>query len=83
MAGYCKDVDNYAKQRRPRDITLSYSDGTAQHATLADTFAEYQDVKLDAPVDTTYVRITIDSTYDPTYAGQCYDDCAISEIEVY
>ena len=83
LAGFCKDEKTWEKNRRPCDITLMFSDGTKQSAHLDNVYNSYQDIKLDKAVDTYYVRISIDSSYEPTYDGRRYDDCAISEIEVY
>ncbi|HAM15736.1 MAG TPA: hypothetical protein DCP91_07745, partial [Eggerthellaceae bacterium] len=82
LPGFCKDRDTWAKNRRPHAITVSFSDGSSFSAELADKYNKYQELSLPAPVDTTFVRITVDSTYAPTYSGRCYDDCTISEIRI-
>ena len=82
LPGFCKDPDIWAKNRRPHEIEVSFSDGSSFTADLNDTFNQYQSLPLSAPVDTTFVRITIRSSYAPTYNGRVYDDCAISEIRI-
>lgn len=83
LPGFCKSEEVWSKNRRPHDITISFSDGTSVKASLSDEFGTYQTVSFANPVDTTKLRITIDSTYSPTYDGRTYDDCCISEIEVF
>ena len=83
LPGFCKSQEVWSKNRRPRDITITFSDGSSVPATLADTFGEYQTIALSKAVDTTTIRITINSSWAPTFNGKTYDDCAISEITVY
>lgn len=77
-AGYNKSDEVYYNNSRPCDIELSFSDGTIKPAHLEDKRGEYQEIMLDAPVDTTFIRVLILTTYP----GSTYDDCCISDIEV-
>ena len=77
-AGYNKSDEVYYNNSRPCDIELSFSDGTIKPAHLEDRRGEYQEIKLDAPVDTTFVRVLILTTYP----GSTYEDCCITDIEV-
>ena len=47
--------------------------------TLDDAYSTWQVFELSRPVDTTYVRITVNSVYP----GSQWDDTAISDIQVY
>ena len=76
--GYNKSDETYYNNHRPRDIELSFSDGSTQRATLQDARGTYQRIALPAPVDTTFVRITVLSTYP----GVEYEDCCIADIGV-
>lgn len=74
---YRDGSDVYYKNNRPRQITISY-DGGSQTFMMQDLRGQFQTFTLDRPVDTTFVRITIESVYK----GANYNDCCISEIEV-
>lgn len=82
MGGYPKPYrdgsDVYYKNNRPRQITISY-DGGSQAFLLQDLRGQFQICEFPQPVDTTFIRITIDSVYK----GANYDDCCIAEVEVY
>ena len=78
-AGYSKAADVYDWNNRPRDVTISFSDGSSVDVTLDDAYSTWQVFELSRPVDTTYVRITVNSVYP----GSQWDDTAISDIQVY
>lgn len=65
----------YTKNSRPKTITLTFSDGSAEEYTLLDK-KETQKIYFDNVVNTTSVRLTIDSVY----AGSAWEDTVISEI---
>ena len=73
----------YYANSRPCDIELSYSDGTVKSFTMEDIFDEenlyYQTLDFGDYVKTTYIKIRIKSIYN----GSKWNDCCISEIEVY
>ena len=77
--GYSKSEDVYNKNHRPRDITIELSDGYAQTATLEDLYRQEQRIKFDGVHQTTYLRITVNSSY----GGWKYDDCCIDRIEAF
>lgn len=84
LPGYCKNETVWSKNRRPHEITISFSDGSSIKATLNDEYGTYQTITFARPVDTTTLRVTIDSTYSPTAtSGRTYNDCCISEIEAF
>ncbi len=76
--GFQKTEKIYSKNNRPRDITISFEDGTTCNAILDDVLG-YQTITFDRPVETRIVRITINSTYE----GNRFEDCCISEIEEF
>lgn len=73
----------YYANSRPCDIELSFSDGTVKSYTLEDIFDEenlyYQTLDFGDYVKTTFIKIRINSIYN----GSKWNDCCISEIEVY
>ena len=73
----------YYANSRPCDIELSFSDGTVKSFTLEDVFDEenlyYQTLDFGDYVKTTFIKIRIKSIYN----GSKWNDCCISEIEVY
>lgn len=77
-AGYQKDSSRYYKNARPKEICVSFSDGTSQIFDLKDTMGS-QRVELSFPVETSSVKITINSVY----SGNTYQDTVISEIAFY
>lgn len=81
MGGYPKlyydGSDVYYKNNRPRQITISY-EGGSQNFQMDDLRGQFQTFTFTNPVDTTYIRITIDSVYK----GNNYNDCCIAEVKV-
>ncbi|MBE5040323.1 discoidin domain-containing protein, partial [Ructibacterium gallinarum] len=73
----------YAANSRPKDITVSFSDGTYQNFTLSDVFDDqnyiYQTLDFGGIKKTTFIKITINSIYP----GTRWSDCCISEIQVF
>lgn len=74
-AGYHKTASLYEKNSRPKEIELTFSDGSSCRVTLEDRMAQ-QTVTLSAPVDTASLTIRLVSVYP----GTTYTDTAISEI---
>lgn len=80
--GYWKqkagEADDYLYYRnsRPKDITISFSDGTVKHATLNDVYEEKNYIYLDEGVIADSFTISIDSVYP----GSVYNDTCITEI---
>ena len=79
VGGYPKSDEVYFNNARPKEITLTFDDGTSINYTLKDSNGEYQEFKLDSPVSSTKVTITIKSVYP----GSKYDDCCIAEVAFY
>ncbi|MCC8141333.1 MAG: discoidin domain-containing protein [Lachnospiraceae bacterium] len=77
-AGYQKDDDLYNKNSRPKEIYISFSDGSGVSFTLSDEMTQ-QNIAFSAPVSTSSVTITIQSVYP----GNKYEDTLISEISIY
>ena len=77
-AGYQKNEDIYYKNSRPKDITVQFSDGTSENFVLEDILGA-QDVIFSYPRETYNLTIIINSVY----AGNKYQDTAISEIYIY
>ena len=89
LSGYTKyyseyyGYDLYYMNNRPKDITISFSDGTSIEKRLSDEYGGveelYQDIRFDSPKYTRYIRIEINSVYH----GSKWTDTAISEIKIY
>lgn len=77
--GYPKAGDIFTGNHRPRNVTVSLSDGYEQRLTLADSYREYQTFNFDRAHETTYVRVRIDSIYQ----GTKWDDTAICELQAF
>ncbi len=78
MAGFNKSEDLYWKNSRPKDITITFDDGTTTTSTLSDEPFAWHTITLSETVQTSSLRITIDSTYP----GSRYTDTCISEITI-
>ena len=88
LNGYTKYSPDYGMwiyyaNSRPKDITLSFSDGTTMPYTLADTFDNdnyiYQEIDFGETKTVTWVRLTVNSVY----AGNRWNDMCISELQPY
>lgn len=73
----------YYANRRAKDITVSFSDGSEMKFTLQDIFDQhsyyYQPIDFGTVKYTTYIKIRIDSIYP----GSKWDDMCFSEIVPY
>lgn len=78
VGGYTKSEEIYYRNNRPKDITITLSDGYSMQAILSDSFGEWQTIDLDTAHNTSFVQIQIDSVYP----GNKWNDAAIAEIEV-
>ena len=82
MNGYNKistsGNDLYYANARAKEILVEY-EGGSKVFTLKDLKGEYQKLNFGSTVNTYWVKITINSVYP----GTMYDDCCISEIEVF
>lgn len=77
--GYSKSEDVYNKNHRPKDITIELSDGYTKSVTLEDAFRKEQRIEFDDAHQTTYLKITVNSSY----SGWKYDDCCIDRIKAF
>ena len=77
-AGYQKNKDIYTKNSRPAKMTVMFSDGTRQDVELDDINGP-QKITFDTAVNTSSVRLTIQSVY----SGTKYQDTAVSEISLF
>lgn len=64
---------------RPKDVTLTYSDGTSESFQLEDEMKS-QLLVPSVPVDTDSLKITIDSVYEGAYREGVDKDTVISDI---
>lgn len=64
---------------RPRDLTLTFSDGTSMSFRLTDAM-ESQDMPLSEPVMTSSLTITIDSVYEGSAHNGVDQDTVISDV---
>jgi serine/threonine protein kinase len=78
LRGYREDENKYPESNRPVDITLEFSDGSSQNVRLGAGFYEADNIVLDKPIATSFVRVVIKGVD----AGTVYDDTCISEIIV-
>jgi len=76
--GYWKSSALFKQNNRPSSLTISFSDGGECYVTLSDE-QQPQLVVLSEAVNVTWVRFTITGVY----SGSLYNDCCISEINVY
>ena len=79
MPGYAKSEDIYYKNARPKQVSVVADSGkVVAQVTLSDSYREVQAITFPA-VSTSSLALRIDSVY----AGNKYDDCAISEMRCY
>ena len=76
--GLQTDSDRYFNNSRPREILITFSDGTEILAEVEDRMG-YQTISFDTPVASSNLKVTIFSVYK----GSKYADTLISEIELY
>ena len=74
--GFTKSADLYDKNNRVKDIKIEFSNGEAINVQLSDGITDLQEITLENPILTDYVKFTIMDTYP----GSNYDDTCISEI---
>ena len=78
LNGYHKDASTWQNNNRVKSCTLSFSDGQSKTVILDDTM-DMIEIDFDTPVDTEYIRLTINSIYK----GNKWDDTAITYIGAY
>lgn len=76
--GYCKSEKTYTRNRRITKARISYRGGDKEVEFGIDNYRTMLTVKLDEPVYTDYISITVLDSY---YGD--WKDIAISEIEVF
>jgi hypothetical protein len=78
-AGVWASGDFWTRHNRPKEILLTFDDGSTQLVMLEDEMKMF-DIPVDGGSKTTQkVRITIKSVYN----GSTFDDTGISEVQVY
>ena len=77
-AGYHKSKDLYLKNSRPKELKISFSDGTSEKYELKDIM-EKQGIVFSNPHETSFITIEILSVF----SGSKYEDTVISEIIIY
>lgn len=75
--GNQRRADLYVKNVRPRALRIDLG-GTSINAEFPDQMVQYALV-LSAPVQSQDIRVTVTDVYP----GSAYEDCAITDIEVY
>ena len=76
--GLWYSTDYWGRANRPRDLEISFSDGSKQVVTLKDEM-KAQEFILPAAVKTSVVRLKVKSIYD----GNTWLDTAISEVQLF
>ena len=76
--GYQKSEKLYGENSRPKDIMISFDDGTVLQSTLSDV-CDGQTITFDNPVEAGGVTIIILSVYE----GSTYEDTSISEVKFF
>lgn len=76
--GYFKSMTTYTRNRRITEFLIEYDGGQVPYSCGIDQYRIMQDIRLPAPVYTSYISIhVVDSYYGD------WKDINISEIEVY
>lgn len=78
LNGYHKSDEIWRNNNRVKDCTLSFSDGQSKTVKLDDTM-DLIKIDLDKPINTTYIRLTINSLYK----GKKWNDTAITYLSAY
>ena len=76
--GLINNYDGYYKNNRVSSVTIGFSDGSSQIATLKDDETGYQVINLSQSMDTSYITLTINDVY----RGYKYNDTCIAEVVV-
>lgn len=76
--GYFKSESTYTRNRRITKVLVEYEGGNKMQDLDINMYRVMQDIKFDAPTDTSYIRIRVLDSY---YGD--WKDIAVSEIEVY
>ena len=76
--GYFKTEETYTRNRRITQVKIEYEGGEKIQSFGIDQYRVMQDIRFDAPANTSYIKIhVLDSYYGD------WKDLCISEIEVY
>lgn len=78
LNGYHKNAETWGNNNRVKSCTLSFSDGQSKTVTLDDSMGLIK-IDLDSPVNTTYIRLTINSIYH----GAKWNDTAVTYLGAY
>jgi hypothetical protein len=75
------DPANFARNGRPREILLHFSDGSSQKILLADQLG-YQNISLQ-PVKTRWLRLLVTKIYWGDRSSELTSDFGIAELRCY
>ena len=78
MAGYWKSEELYTKNSRPKELIISFPDGTEYEAQLEDVM-QYQIFTFDYTQEASEIKFTIKDVYP----GDKYEDTVITYIELF
>lgn len=76
--GLWYSTDYWGRANRPKELEISFSDGSRQVVTLKDEM-KAQEFVLSSAVSTSSVRLKVKSVYD----GNTWPDTAISEVQLF
>ncbi|ACV22661.1 Predicted membrane protein [Slackia heliotrinireducens] len=76
VPGYPKSELVYNNNCRPKNVTVSFSDGTSIDVEIEDIMGQEITLDLDKPVKTTFVRLTINEVFP----GDQWTDCTVAEF---
>ncbi|MFT4977146.1 MAG: hypothetical protein ACI8S6_003051 [Myxococcota bacterium] len=77
-AGVWSSPDFWRRHNRPKEVELTFDDGTTQLITLADEMKMF-DIPISGGKQTRKIKVTIKSVH----SGSTFNDTGISEIQVY
>ena len=72
-------ADVYYQNNRVQGVQVTFSDGTYEDFTLADTRGTEQTINFSTAHDVTWMKVTITSVYK----GDLYNDCCLAELTVF
>lgn len=78
LNGYHKSAEIWKNNNRVMSCTLTFSNGQTKNLVLEDTM-DLISIDFDAPIKTSYIRLTINSVY----GGTKWDDTAITYLSAY
>ena len=77
-AGWWADGEQWKANNRPKEVELTFSDGSTKTVTIGDGM-QMQEIRFDAPVTTSSVRVKLNAVH----SGSAFNDTGISEIQLF